>query len=111
VLGDREFHSVELAKWLLTRKVYFVLRQKKDTYIKEKGKKYQRLDSLEIVPGAKRFLTGVKVRKEKGFNQGSIGIYWKRQYPWKERRTALVLADQSFQFIRSDKSLQKKSRN
>lgn len=28
----------------------------------------------------KRFLTGVKVRKEKGFSQGSIGIYWKRKY-------------------------------
>ena len=38
ILGDREFHSVELAKWLLTKKVYFVLRQKKNTYIKEKGK-------------------------------------------------------------------------
>jgi len=84
VLGDREFHSVELAKWLLTRKVYFVLRQKKDTYIKEKGKKYQRLDSLEIIPGAKRFLTGVKVRKEKGFGQGTIAIYWKRQYRGKK---------------------------
>ncbi|PSF34947.1 IS4 family transposase [Aphanothece hegewaldii CCALA 016] len=80
VLGDREFHSVELAKWLLSRKAYFVLRQKKDTYIQEKGKDYQKLDSLEIVPGVKKFLTGLKVRKEKGFSQGSIGIYWKRKY-------------------------------
>lgn len=84
ILGDREFHSVELAKWLLTRKVYFVLRQKKDTYIKEKGKKYQRLDSLEIVSGAKKFLTELKVRKEKGFSHGSIGIYWKRKYRGKK---------------------------
>jgi hypothetical protein len=38
LLGDREFHSVKLAKWLLERKVYFVLRQKKSTYFKEKGK-------------------------------------------------------------------------
>ncbi|GFE72168.1 IS4 family transposase [Chroococcus sp. FPU101] len=80
ILGDREFHSVELAKWLLTKKVYFVLRQKKNTYLKEKGKIYQKLDSLKIVSGVKSFLTGVKVRKEKGFSQGSIGIYWKRQY-------------------------------
>jgi hypothetical protein len=33
VLGDREFHSVELAKWLLTRKIYFVFRQKQGTCI------------------------------------------------------------------------------
>jgi hypothetical protein len=84
ILGDREFHSVELAKWLLSKKAYFVLRQKKDTYIKEKGKDYQRLDSFEIISGAKRFLTGLKVRKEKGFSQGSIGIYWKRKYRGKK---------------------------
>lgn len=41
VLGDREFHSVELAKWLKKNKVYFVLRQKKDTNIQEKGQEYQ----------------------------------------------------------------------
>lgn len=107
VLGDREFHSVELAKWLLTRKVYFVLRQKKDTYIKEKGKKYQRLDSLEIIPGAKRFLTGVKVRKEKGFGQGTIAIYKEKTISRQERRTTVVFAHESFQLIRSRFCLQK----
>jgi hypothetical protein len=84
LLGDREFHSIELAKWLLSRKVFFVLRQKKDAYIQEKGSAYRRLDSLELKPGAKRFLTTVKVRKEKGFCQGSIGLYWKRQYRGKK---------------------------
>lgn len=84
ILGDREFKCVELAKWFSSKKAYFVLRQKKDTYIQEKGKDYQRLDSLEIVPGTKRFLTGMKVRKEKGFSQGSIGIYWKRKYRKKQ---------------------------
>jgi len=59
--------------------------QTKERYLyQRKRKKYQRLDSLEIVSGAKRFLTGVKVRKEKGFAQGSIGIYWKRQYRGKK---------------------------
>lgn len=80
LLGDREFHSVELAKWLKSKKALFVLRQKKDTYIQLKGQSYQRLDNLAIVPGVKRFLTGVKVRKVKGFGQGSVGIYWKRKY-------------------------------
>ncbi|NJL81933.1 MAG: transposase [Chloroflexaceae bacterium] len=34
ILGDREFHSIKLAKWLKSRRVSFVFRQKKDTYIK-----------------------------------------------------------------------------
>ena len=80
LIGDREFHSVELAKWLKSKKLLFVLRQKKDTYLQLKGQPYQRLDSLEIVPGVKRYLTGLKVRKVKGFGQGAIAIYWKRKY-------------------------------
>lgn len=80
LLGDREFHSVELAKWLQSRKALFVLRQKKDTYLQLKGNPYQRLDDLGIIPGVKRFLTQVKVRKVKGFGQGAIAIYWKRKY-------------------------------
>ena len=35
VIGDREFHSAKLGKWLCTKGVYFVLRQKKSTYIAE----------------------------------------------------------------------------
>jgi len=35
VIGDREFRSVELADWLKHKKVYFVFRQKQQTYIKQ----------------------------------------------------------------------------
>lgn len=31
IVGDREFHSVELAQWIRQQGVKFVLRQKKDT--------------------------------------------------------------------------------
>lgn len=41
VLGDREFHSVKLANWLVEQKVDFALRQKKTTYIKQEGQDYQ----------------------------------------------------------------------
>lgn len=84
LLGDREFHSVELAKWLCTRQVFFVFRQKKNTYIQQKGQPYQRIDSFGIFPGAKIFLTDIKVRKEKGFSGGLMGIYWKRKYRGKK---------------------------
>lgn len=83
VLGDREFHSVELAKWLKSRKVYFVLRQKKDTNFQEKNQDYQELTSLKLAPGMKRFLTGIKVTQSQGFSGANIGAYWQRKYQGK----------------------------
>jgi Transposase DDE domain len=80
VLGDREFHSVELAKWLKSRKIYFVLRQKKDTNFQAKNQTYQELTSLKLTPGMKLFLTGIKVTQSQGFSGANIGAYWKRKY-------------------------------
>ncbi len=36
IIGDREFHSIELASWLKQMKVSFVLRQKSDTTFRQK---------------------------------------------------------------------------
>jgi hypothetical protein len=65
VLGDREFHSIELANWLHSRKVSFVLRQKKDRKIKEKGGDYQSLNAFGFYPGQSHFFSQVGVG-EKG---------------------------------------------
>jgi hypothetical protein len=80
VLGDREFHSVELARWLIEKKVYFVFRQKKDTLIKLKKLPYQKLATLPLIPGTKIFLTGIKVTQQKGFGSAAIAACWKRKY-------------------------------
>ena len=80
IVGDREFHSVELGKWLSVKGVAFALRQKSDTYIKGNGVDYKQLKSLELSPGMKRFITGVKVTKSKGFGKLSLACYQKRKY-------------------------------
>jgi Transposase DDE domain len=80
VLGDREFHSVELARWLIEKKVYFVFRQKRDTFIKRKRQPYQKLAALPLRPGMKIFLTGIKVTQVHGFNRAAVAAYWKRSY-------------------------------
>jgi hypothetical protein len=36
IIGDREFHSIELAQWLHCQRVSFVLRQKSNTSFREK---------------------------------------------------------------------------
>jgi hypothetical protein len=80
VVGDREFRSVERRYWLKQKKVYFALRQKQGSYIKQKGQEYQKLSELSLAPGMKLFLTGVKFTKKKGFGQFSLAAYWKRKY-------------------------------
>ena len=80
VVGDREFHSVELAKWLCAEGVAFALRQKSDTYIKANGVDYKQLKSLELSTGLKRFIPGVKITKSKGFGKFSLACYQKRKY-------------------------------
>lgn len=80
VIGDREFRSVELAYWLKKKKVYFALRQKHDTYIRQIGKSKKLLSELGLAPGMKRFYTGITYTKKKGFGQFSVAAYWQRNY-------------------------------
>jgi len=69
ILGDREFHSIELAQWLKTegksrkKALYFAFRQKKDTYIKIGRAKEHPLKNISLQPGIKIFFTGVKITK------------------------------------------------
>jgi hypothetical protein len=78
-LGDREFHSIELANWLHSRKISFVLRQKKDRKIKEKGNSYQSLNAFEFHPGQSHFFSKVRVKKQ-GFERFNLAVKWKRKY-------------------------------
>ena len=43
IIGDREFHSVELAYWLHKQRVNFVFRQKKDTTFRQNRQKFKSL--------------------------------------------------------------------
>ncbi len=52
IVGDREFHSVELAEWVDHQGVKFVLRQKKNTSFRQKRQKFKTLSSLQIAPEA-----------------------------------------------------------
>ena len=62
----------------------FALRQKRDTYIQQKGQDYQALGNLSLTPGMKLFLTNLKVTKSKGFGGFNMVAYWKRKYRQKK---------------------------
>lgn len=79
LIGDREFGSVKLAKWLSEKNVRFVLRIQKGRYIEE-GENFKRLSDLGLMPGTSFYLKDVQVTKQKGFGKFDIAGYWQRRY-------------------------------
>jgi hypothetical protein len=79
VLGDREFCSPKLGKWLGQEGVYFCLRQKGNTQIQAGKGIYQELRELELTPGMSLFLNDQKVTKT-GLGGFNIACKWKRTY-------------------------------
>jgi hypothetical protein len=79
LIGDREFGSVKLAKWLSEKNVRFVLIIQKGRYIEE-GEKFKRLSDLGLMPGTSFYLKDVQVTKQKGFGLFDIAGYWQRRY-------------------------------
>ncbi|NEQ12135.1 MAG: IS4 family transposase [Moorea sp. SIO4E2] len=78
LLGDREFGSVKLAKWLSEKSVYFCLRLKKNEFIEVKKKIWIELSNLGLIPGTSFFIKGVKITKIKGFSTFNVACKWKR---------------------------------
>lgn len=79
VVGDREFHSIELADWLEKQKVSFAMRQKKGTYIAVEGQDCCKLSQIGLTPGMKLFISGVTFSKKKGFGKFNLAAYWQRR--------------------------------
>ena len=80
IIGDREFHSVDLADWLHKQHICFVFRQKKDTTFRKKRQKFQSLSSIEVYPGIRKFYDNIKFTQKRGFGSFNLAIYWKRKY-------------------------------
>ncbi len=66
IIGDREFHSVELASWLQGQSISFVFRQKQKTTFREKRQKFQPLSSIPIYPGIRIFYTNINRNRSRG---------------------------------------------
>ncbi|AOX02909.1 transposase [Moorena producens PAL-8-15-08-1] len=79
LLGDREFCSVKLAKYLQDLGVYFCLRLKKNEFIEYKKTNWLQLNDLGLVPGVSLFIQGVKVTKTRGFSNFNVACKWQRK--------------------------------
>jgi hypothetical protein len=91
IIGDREFHSIELAHWLHRKNLGFVLRQKQDTTFREKRQKFQPLKTIDIYPGNRQFYPGVNVTQKRGFAKLNLAVYWKRKYRNKQESSPWYL--------------------
>ncbi len=91
VVGDREFHSIELANWLQEQNVSFVLRQKQSTTFREKRRSFQPLSSIIIHPGIRQLYTDISLTQKTGFDRFNLAIYWKRKYRGKQEDEAWYL--------------------
>ena len=81
VLGDREFHSPKLAKWLDRQGICFVLRQKKSLFMQECiGEEYQAVKNLGFKPGMSQFYERIFCNKIDQIGPFNLAIYWKRKY-------------------------------
>jgi hypothetical protein len=109
IIGDREFHSIDLAQWIHRQGVRFVLRQKKDTNFRQKRQKFPSLSNIKVVPGQRKFLSEINITQKKGFGRFNLAVYWKRKYkgklekaPWylltnlSDLETALIVYQQRF---------------
>lgn len=80
ILGDREFQSVELAKWLTQQQVCFVLRPRKSTKIQGIKPSFTSLKDIKIKPGEQQFYRQTKVTQRHQVRGISLGVYWRRTY-------------------------------
>jgi hypothetical protein len=79
VLGDREFCSVRLARWLKRMKMGFCLRLKSNEHAELDADLYTQFRDLGLSPGMQMYFEGVRVTKQKGFGCFNIAAKWQHK--------------------------------
>jgi len=80
VVGEREFHSIELAQWLHRQHLSFVLRQKGNTTFREKRQPFPSRDTIPVKPGIHRLYPQISRTKKKGFSRFNLVASWQKKY-------------------------------
>ncbi|GAP94313.1 IS4 family transposase [Leptolyngbya sp. NIES-2104] len=81
LLGDREFHSIELAAWCVEKRVKFVFRLPKSTTVKpDDSSRFTRLDDLPQTPGITEQYLQIQVTQNRGFGKHNLVLRQKRAY-------------------------------
>jgi hypothetical protein len=78
IVGEREFHSIELAKWLHCQHLSFVLGQKGNTTFPEKRQLFRSIDTIPVKPGIHLFYPQISRTKKKGFSRFNLADSWQK---------------------------------
>jgi hypothetical protein len=84
VLGDGEFHSVDLMAWLHQQGWHFRLRLHADTWVQLADGTWAQLQDLAPQEGERRYLQGVVLTQSKRFGPVNLALCWKQgeEQPW-----------------------------
>lgn len=80
VVGDREFCSVHLARWLRQKGFGFVLRLRRNTYFRQKDGMLQQLSDFDNPSGVRVFIGGAKVTKTQEIGDFNLAFYRRQSY-------------------------------
>jgi hypothetical protein len=81
LLGDREFHSIELAAWCVEKNVSFIFRLPKSTTVQPGDRMaFTRRDDLPQTPGLTEQYLQIPVTQKRGFGKHNLVIRRKRAY-------------------------------
>lgn len=79
ILGDREFCSISLAKWLWEKDLLFCLRVKKSCFVEVSNNIWIELNQISLKPGTSIFYQGVRITKLKSFQPMNLACKWKKK--------------------------------
>lgn len=91
VLGDREFCSVRLARWLSRQGVYCCLRLRCHEYLQQFQGEWQQLKQLGLKPGMQAFFRGVSVTKKHQVSGFQVAARWRGNYRGKKAKEGWFL--------------------
>ncbi|CAA9565342.1 hypothetical protein AVDCRST_MAG81-997 [uncultured Synechococcales cyanobacterium] len=80
LLGDREFCSVRLARWLHRQGVGFCLRLRCNEYIQADQTTWVQLRDLNLQPGKPLYFEDIKVTKLHQLDGFNVVAHWQRKY-------------------------------
>lgn len=83
-IGDREFHSIELAQWLHSQHLSWVSRPKGHTNFREKRQPFQALNTIPVQPGSHLFSPQINLTQTKGLSRFNLVASGKRKYKGKQ---------------------------
>jgi hypothetical protein len=84
IIGDREFHSIELAQWLHSQHLSFVIRQKGNRTFRERRQPFQALNTIPVQPGSHLFYPQINLTQTKGFSRFNLVASGQRKYKGKQ---------------------------